>query len=152
MTRRRTRCVLGMVGSDKHSKGIRTIARIFRDRGLEVVYVGEYNTPEQMVSVAVSEDADFIGLSFSNGNYMVRLGEVVTALHAADAAHIAVIAGGLIHSEDVDELQRMGVSAVFGPGSQPAGMLEWIDRTFPANADDERGTASRAATTNGRTS
>jgi methylmalonyl-CoA mutase C-terminal domain/subunit len=121
-----------MVGSDKHSKGIRTLARIFRDHGLEVVYVGEYNTPQQVVSIAVSEDADFIGLSFSNGNYLARLGEVMEALEAADATNIAVIAGGLIHSEDVDELHRMGVSGVFGPESKPAAILEWVDTAFPS--------------------
>jgi methylmalonyl-CoA mutase C-terminal domain/subunit len=142
---RRIRCVLGMVGSDKHSKGIRTIARIFRDHGLEVIYVGEYNTPENVVGVAVSEDADFIGLSFSNGNYMARLGDVMAALDTAQARNIAVVAGGLIHSEDVEELQRMGVSAVFGPGSEPAGMLDWVDRTFAGDADDSRATTAPAA-------
>jgi methylmalonyl-CoA mutase C-terminal domain/subunit len=144
---RTTRCVLGMVGSDKHSKGIRTLARIFRDHGLEVVYVGEYNTPEQVVSAAVSEDADFIGLSFSNGNYLARLGDVMTALDAADARNIAVVAGGLIHSEDEDELHRMGVSAVFGPGSQPASILEWVDRAFPPNEDEPSASPSRAPAT-----
>lgn len=121
------RCVLGMVGSDKHNKGIRTLSRMFRDHGLEVIYIGEYNTPAQVVSAAVSEDVDFIGLSFSNGNYVARLGEVLAELRAADADDIAVIAGGLIHDEDVPELERIGVAAVFGPGAQHRSILEWVD-------------------------
>lgn len=137
------RCVLGMVGSDKHNKGIRTLARLFRDHGLEVIYVGEYNTPAQVVSAAVTEDADFIGLSFSNGNYMARLGEVLTELRAAEAEDIAVIAGGLIHDEDVAELERMGVAAVFGPGAHHSSILEWVDSAIihkdtVANAAGER--------------
>jgi methylmalonyl-CoA mutase C-terminal domain/subunit len=123
----KARCVLGMVGSDKHNKGIRTLARVLRDDGLEVIYIGEYNTPSQVVSTAVSEDADFIGLSFSNGNYLARLREVLAERKAADAEDIAVIAGGLIHDEDVPELQRMGVAAVFGPGTQHASILQWVD-------------------------
>ncbi|RHW26253.1 cobalamin-binding protein [Nocardioides immobilis] len=128
MTTGQGRCVLGMVGSDKHNKGIRTIARIFRDHGLEVVYIGEHNTSQQLAAVAVHEDADFVGVSFSNGNYLARAAEIVGALDEAGGADIAVVLGGLIHSEDVPELNRLGVAEAFGPTSSPEDILEAIDR------------------------
>ncbi|MGW6332952.1 cobalamin B12-binding domain-containing protein [Nocardia rhamnosiphila] len=130
MTTRKIRCVLGMLASDKHSKGIRTLARIFRDHGLEVVYLGEHNTAQQLAAVAVSEDADFVGVSFSTGDYVRRVRELVDALAAAGGGEIAVVVGGLIHPEDVPALEALGVSGVFGPGSDQPQILEFIDRTF----------------------
>ncbi|RYF56998.1 MAG: cobalamin B12-binding domain-containing protein [Comamonadaceae bacterium] len=139
MNTRKVRCVLGMLASDKHSKGIRTLARIFRDHGLEVVYLGEHNTAQQVAAVAVSEDADFVGVSFSTGDYLRRVQELIDALADAGGDEIAVIAGGLIHPEDVPTLEAMGVAGVFGPGSDKPQILDFIDRTFaPAIAPKPR--------------
>jgi len=124
----RGRCVLGMVGSDKHNKGIRTIARVFRDHGLEVVYIGEHNTSRQLASVAVDEDADFVGVSFSNGNYLMRAQEIRQALDDAGGSDIDVVLGGLIHSEDVPALQEIGVAEVFGPTASTPEIVTSIDR------------------------
>lgn len=137
MATTRGRCVLGMVGSDKHNKGIRTIARIFRDHGLEVVYIGEHNTSQQLAAVAVHEDADFVGVSFSNGNYLARSAEIVGALREVGGEDIDVVLGGLIHIEDVPELNRLGVAEAFGPTASPADILEAIDRLLSRR----RGTA-----------
>ncbi len=128
MTTTRGRCVLGMVGSDKHNKGIRTIARVFRDHGLEVVYIGEHNTSSQLASVAVDEDADFVGVSFSNGNYLMRAQEIRQALDDAGGADIDVVLGGLIHPEDVPALEAMGVAEVFGPAVTTPEIVTSIDR------------------------
>ncbi|MEU1275465.1 cobalamin-dependent protein [Streptomyces sp. NPDC005799] len=139
MSPRKIRCVLGMVASDKHSKGIRTLARTFRDHGLEVVYLGEHNTAEQLAEVAVSEDADFVGVSFSTGDYVARSEELVRALARAGAEDVGVLVGGLIHPEDVPALEGLGVTGVFGPGSTRSEILEFIDRTFTPPASSERG-------------
>ncbi len=128
MTTSRGRCVLGMVGSDKHNKGIRTVARILRDHGLEVIYIGEHNTSQQLANVAVHEDADFVGVSVISGNYLTRAAEIVQSLRDAGGEDIDVVLGGLIHAEDLPELARLGVSECFGPSSSPADMVEAIDR------------------------
>ncbi|MFJ8001293.1 cobalamin-dependent protein [Streptomyces sp. NPDC096310] len=136
---RNIRCVLGMVASDKHSKGIRTLARIFRDHGLEVIYLGEHNTARQLAEVAVSEDVDFVGVSFSTGDYVARAGEVVEALVGLGADDIGVLVGGLIHPEDVPTLEGLGVAGVFGPDSTRASILEFIDRTFAPAVSNKPG-------------
>lgn len=117
-----------MVGSDKHNKGIRTITRILRDHGLEVIYVGEHNTSAQLAAVAVDEDADFVGVSVINGNYLARAKEVVSALAEAGGSDIDVVLGGLIHPEDLPELQRLGVAESFGPSQTTPEILAAIDR------------------------
>jgi len=117
-----------MVGSDKHNKGIRTIARVFRDHGLEVVYIGEHNTSGQLASVAVDEDADFVGVSFSNGNYLTRALGIRRALDEAGGSDIDVVLGGLIHPEDVPALEASGVAEVFGPTATTPEILTSIDR------------------------
>lgn len=137
MTNTRGRCVLGMVGSDKHNKGIRTIARMFRDHGLEVVYIGEHNTSQQLAAVAVDEDADFVGVSVVNGNYISRAEEIVRALAEAGGEDIDVVLGGLIHPEDVPELTRLGVAASFGPAQTPTDILAAVDSLL----ERRRGTA-----------
>jgi methylmalonyl-CoA mutase C-terminal domain/subunit len=135
VTTRRGRCVLGMVGSDKHNKGIRTVARILRDHGLEVVYLGEHNTSQQLASVAVHEDADFVGVSVVSGNYLTRAAEIIQALKDAGGEGIDVVLGGLIHAEDVPELARLGVSECFGPSSTPSDMVQAIDRLLSRRHD-----------------
>ncbi|XVQ07570.1 cobalamin B12-binding domain-containing protein [Spirillospora sp. CA-255316] len=134
MNSRRIRCVLGMLASDKHSKGIRTLARTFRDHGVEVIYLGEHNTAQQLATVAVSEDVDFVGVSFSTGQYVARTKELVEALAASGGAGIGVLVGGLIHPEDVPVLEELGVAGVFGPGSTRQEILTFIDATFAHTA------------------
>ncbi len=122
----RVRCVLGMLGTDVHSKGIRTLARLFRDEGIEVIYLGEHNTSQGMVAAAVVEDADVIGLSFSTASYVHYVRELMTTLRESDAADIPVMVGGLIHADDEPELREIGVRGIFGPGSTTAEILEFV--------------------------
>jgi len=131
-----------MVGIDKHNKGIRLIARVLRDHGLEVVYVGEHNTSRQLAEVAVSEDADFVGVSFVNGNYVPRIKELLTELDAVGASDIRLVVGGLIHPDDVAELEQSGVAAVFGPETSVEEIVATIDEKFGSVAQPGAGTGT----------
>lgn len=148
MTERRLRCVLGMLASDKHNKGIRILARAFRDHSIEVVYMGEHNTAQQMARVAVAEDADFVGVSFVTGDYVKRTRELVQALRDAGGADIDVLLGGMIHQEDVSLLvDEIGVAGVFGPGSAIPDILVFVDDRFgPEAANTDSGATRLEAT------
>lgn len=123
---RPVRCVLGMLGTDVHSKGIRTLARHFRDAGIEVVYLGEHNTPEGFASAVAAEDGHLVGLSFSTASYLHYVGELMKALSAAGLADVPVMVGGLIHADDEPVLRELGVAGVFGPGSTMESILEFV--------------------------
>lgn len=122
------RCVLGMVGVDPHNKGIRTLGRRLRDHGVEVVYIGEHNTPEGMFRVAVDEDAEVVGVSFSTANYIENVRMLLEARSKLGADDIELIVGGLIHPDHVDPLISMGVAGVFGPGTSIADVTDLLDR------------------------
>ena len=109
------RCLLGMLGLDVHNKGIRTLAKLLRDRGAEVVYVGEHNTAAEMARAAAAEDVDVIGLSFSTTSYLEHTRGLMSELAAAGLGDVAVIVGGLIHVDDEPALRALGVTGVFGP-------------------------------------
>ncbi|MDO9435918.1 cobalamin B12-binding domain-containing protein [Hydrogenophaga sp.] len=125
-TSRPIRCVLGMLASDKHSKGIRTLARYLRDQGVEVIYTGEYNTSQQIARIAVSEDADFVGISSLSGNYVLRMQELVAAMGAAGGEDIPILLGGLIDPDDEPALKASGVARVFGADSSLPDILEFV--------------------------
>src|ERR1700683_2577343 len=111
------RCLLGMLGTDVHSKGIRTLAQILRDAGIEVIYLGEHNSVSGMARAVVDEDADIVGVSFSSAAYLDYMREFVDALKANGVSDVPVMIGGLIHPEDHEALRRMGIAGIFGPGS-----------------------------------
>lgn len=111
------RCLLAMLGTDVHSKGIRTLARLLRDRGVEVIYLGEHNTADGVVNAVIAEDADVVGLSFSTATYLHYTQELLQKMRAAELSEVPVMLGGLIHPEDATVLQEMGVKGIFGPGS-----------------------------------
>ena len=125
-TATRVRCVLGMLGTDVHSKGIRTLARIFRDAGVEVIYLGEHNTCEGFAAAVASEDADLVGLSFSTASYLTYIREFMAAMADAGLDDVPVMVGGLIHPEDEPELRERGVAGIFGPGSTTEQILEFV--------------------------
>jgi methylmalonyl-CoA mutase C-terminal domain/subunit len=118
--------VLGMLGADVHSKGIRTLARHFRDAGVEVVYLGEHNTPEGFAASVASEDADIVGLSFSTASYLHYIEQFMRAMDAAGVADVPVMVGGLIHRDDEPTLRELGVAGIFGPGSSLEAILEFV--------------------------
>lgn len=111
------RCLLGMLGLDVHNKGIRTLARLLRDRGAEVVYLGEHNTALGMARAAAAEDVDVIGLSFSTTSYVEHTRGLLHELATAGLTEVAVMVGGLIHVDDEPALRELGVTGVFGPGT-----------------------------------
>lgn len=120
------RCLLAMLGTDVHSKGIRTLARLLRDNGIEVIYLGEHNTADGIVNAVIAEDADVVGLSYSTATYLHYTRDLMEKMQAADLNDVPVMLGGLIHPEDEPELLGMGVKGIFGPGSSTAQILEFL--------------------------
>jgi methylmalonyl-CoA mutase, C-terminal domain len=125
-TEKRIRCLLGMLGTDVHSKGIRTLASWLRDEGIEVVYLGEHNTVEGMVNALVQEDADVLGLSFSSGGYLAYVERVVALMKERGVDDVAIMVGGQIHPDDHAILTRLGVSGIFGAGTTKDGVLAYV--------------------------
>jgi len=121
-----TRCILGMVGTDVHSKGLKIIAQVLRDEGFEVIYAGDHHTVDSIVSAAIQEDADLIGLSFSSTAYVDYTLEIVKALHERNADDIAVMIGGQIHPDDHKILYDGGVGGVFGPGFKMPDLFAFV--------------------------
>jgi methylmalonyl-CoA mutase, C-terminal domain len=124
----RIRCLLAMLGTDVHSKGIRTLSLLLRDHGVEVIYLGEHNTAEGLVNAITSEDPDVVGLSFSTATYLHYTQDLLAKMRAAGLDDVPVMLGGLIHPEDEPAIFQMGVKAIFGPGSTTAQILEFLAR------------------------
>lgn len=124
----RIRCLLAMLGTDVHSKGIRTLAQLLRDYGVEVIYLGEHNTAEGLIDAMVSEDVDIVGLSFSVATYLHYTRDLLDKMRAAGVDDIPVMLGGLIHADDEPALHAMGVKGIFGPGSTTPQIVEFIER------------------------
>ncbi len=111
------RVVVAKVGLDGHDRGAKVVARALRDAGFEVIYTGLQRTPEEVVDVAIQEDADMIAVSMLSGAHMTLLPKIAQLLKDKDAEDIALVAGGTIPNDDAEELKRMGVRAVFAPGT-----------------------------------
>ena len=122
---RKTRVLVAKPGLDGHDRGAKVIARAYRDAGFEVVYLGLHQTPEQIVSAAVQEDVDIIGLSCHSGAHMYLFGEVIRQLGEQGGGEIAVIGGGIIPRDDIPELKKMGVREIFLPGTPMSKIIEW---------------------------
>src|SRR5262249_25680994 len=127
------RCVLGMLGVDVHSRGLRTVARVLRDAGVEVIYLGEHNSAAGMAAAAVSEDADVVGVSFSVSTDVHHVTELMDELKQAGAGDIPVMVGGLIHPEDEEHLRSLGVAVVFGPDSTTDSILGYVSALASAS-------------------
>lgn len=120
------RVVVAKPGLDGHDRGAKFVARALRDAGMEVVYTGLHQTPEQIVEAAIQEDADAVGLSVLSGAHMTLFAKVVALLKERDASDIVVFGGGIVPAEDLPELERMGVAKVFTPGATSTEIVEWI--------------------------
>ena len=120
------RVVVAKPGLDGHDRGIKVVARALRDAGMEVIYTGLHQTPEQIVAAALAEDADAVGLSVLSGAHMTQFRRVVTLLEEADAEDIIVFGGGIIPAEDIAELATIGVTGIFTPGAPPARIVDWL--------------------------
>ena len=122
----RIRVVVAKPGLDGHDRGAKVVARALRDAGMEVVYTGLHQTPEQIVETAVQEDADAIGLSVLSGAHMTLFRRVVELLAERDASDIVVFGGGIIPADDIAELEALGVAKIFTPGATTASIIEWV--------------------------
>jgi len=109
--------VIAKPGLDGHDRGAKIIARALRDAGMEVIYTGLHQTPEQIVETAIQEDADAVGVSILSGAHMTLVPRIVEGLRANGADDVLVVVGGTIPPDDADELKAQGVAAVFGPGA-----------------------------------
>ena len=106
--------------------GAKVVARALRDAGVEVIYTGLHQTPEQIVAAALQEDADAIGLSILSGAHMTQFGRVLELLAERDASDITVFGGGIIPDADIAELERMGVAKIFTPGAPTHEIVDWV--------------------------
>jgi methylmalonyl-CoA mutase, C-terminal domain len=127
------RVVVAKPGLDGHDRGAKVVARALRDAGMEVVYTGLHQTPEQIVEAAIAEDADAVGLSVLSGAHMTLFARVVELLKARDAEDIVVFGGGIIPDADIPELQKLGVARVFTPGATTASIVQWVRENVSAD-------------------
>ena len=125
---RRIRVLVAKPGLDGHDRGARIIARAFRDAGFEVVYTGLHQTPEQIVSAAIQEDVDLIGLSSLAGAHLYLFQKAIDLLKAQGADDIMVIGGGIIPEEDIGKLKAVGVREIFPPGTSLEAIVDWVRR------------------------
>jgi methylmalonyl-CoA mutase C-terminal domain/subunit len=126
MQERKIRVMVAKPGLDGHDRGARILARCFRDAGFEVVYTGCHQTPEQIVSAAIQEDVDVVGLSCLSGAHRKLFPRVVELLREKDASDITVIGGGIIPEQDLPVLYNAGIKAIFTPGASLDSIVEWI--------------------------
>ncbi|MFC0031206.1 cobalamin B12-binding domain-containing protein [Micromonospora chaiyaphumensis] len=122
----RIRVVVAKPGLDGHDRGAKVVARALRDAGMEVIYTGLHQTPEQIVETAIQEDADAVGLSVLSGAHMTLFKRVLELLAERDAADIVVFGGGIIPDADIPELQRLGVAKIFTPGATTQSIVDWV--------------------------
>ncbi len=123
---RKIRVVVAKPGLDGHDRGAKIIARALRDAGMEVIYTGLHQTPEQIVETVLQEDADAVGLSILSGAHMTLVPRVVALLREQDAGDVIVTVGGTIPAQDIPELKALGVAAVFTPGAPTSDIIEFI--------------------------
>ena len=120
------RVVVAKPGLDGHDRGAKVIARALRDAGMEVIYTGLHQTPEQIVETVLQEDADAVGLSILSGAHMTLVPRVVELLREQDAGDVVVTVGGTIPSQDIPELKELGVAEVFTPGAPTQDIIDFI--------------------------
>ncbi|MGY1848880.1 MULTISPECIES: cobalamin B12-binding domain-containing protein [unclassified Blastococcus] len=126
MVDERIRVVIAKPGLDGHDRGAKVVARALRDAGMEVVYTGLHQTPEQIVETVVQEDADAVGLSVLSGAHMTLFARLAELLRERGVDDVVVFGGGIIPEEDVPELQRLGVTGIFTPGATTTEIVEWV--------------------------
>jgi methylmalonyl-CoA mutase, C-terminal domain len=120
------RVIIAKPGLDGHDRGAKVVARALRDAGVEVIYTGLHQTPEQIVSAALQEDADAIGLSVLSGAHMTQFSRVLELLAEKNATDITVFGGGIIPDADIAELEQMGVAKIFTPGATTTEIVDWV--------------------------
>ena len=129
---RKKRIVVAKPGLDGHDRGAKIIARALRDAGMEVIYTGLHQTPEQIVETAVQEDADAVGISILSGAHMTLVPRVVDGLRENGLDDVLVVVGGTIPGPDAGELKELGVAGVFTPGAPTSEIVEFLREKVPA--------------------
>jgi methylmalonyl-CoA mutase C-terminal domain/subunit len=135
---RKYRILLAKPGLDGHDRGVKVIAAALRDAGFEVIYTGLRQTPDQVVSAAVQEDVDAVGLSILSGAHMTLFPLVLDGLRKQGADHILLFGGGIIAESEIAELKKMGVGELFTPGSSTQEIVDYLDKTLPQITKDEK--------------
>jgi methylmalonyl-CoA mutase C-terminal domain/subunit len=125
------RVVIAKPGLDGHDRGAKIIARALRDAGMEVIYTGLHQTPEQIVATAIEEDADAVGISILSGAHMTLVPRILALLREQGAEDLIVVVGGTIPNDDVIELMQQGVAAVFTPGAPTSEIVEFLRARVP---------------------
>jgi len=123
---RKIRVVIAKPGLDGHDRGAKIIARALRDAGMEVIYTGLHQTPEQIVETAIQEDADAVGVSILSGAHMTLVPRIVDGLREREAGDVLVVVGGTVPQDDADELKSHGVAEVFGPGATTTEIVDFL--------------------------
>jgi methylmalonyl-CoA mutase C-terminal domain/subunit len=121
------RVVVAKPGLDGHDRGAKVIARALRDAGMEVIYTGLHQSPQQIVETALQEDADIIGLSVLSGAHMTLFQKVIDLLDERDARDILVFGGGIIPEDDIPLLEQAGVAKIFTPGARTQDVVDWVN-------------------------
>jgi methylmalonyl-CoA mutase C-terminal domain/subunit len=124
---RKIRVVVAKVGLDGHDRGAKIIARALRDAGMEVIYTGLHQTPEQIVETAIQEDADAVGISILSGAHMTLVPRVLDLLREQGADDLLVVVGGTVPNDDIAELKELGVAAVFTPGVPTGEIVDFLN-------------------------
>jgi methylmalonyl-CoA mutase C-terminal domain/subunit len=135
MVDERIRVVIAKPGLDGHDRGAKVVARALRDAGMEVVYTGLHQTPEQIVETLVQEDADAVGLSVLSGAHMTLFARLAELLRERGIDDVVVFGGGIIPDEDVPELERLGVARIFTPGATTTDIVDWVREHVGTPAD-----------------
>ncbi len=130
----RIRVVVAKPGLDGHDRGAKVVARALRDAGMEVIYTGLHQTPEQIVETTIQEDADCVGLSVLSGAHMTLFERVMTLLRERGADDVVVFGGGIIPADDIPLLSELGVSTVFTPGATTQSIVDWVRQNVGAPA------------------
>jgi methylmalonyl-CoA mutase, C-terminal domain len=131
---RKIRVIVAKAGLDGHDRGAKVVARALRDAGVEVIYTGLHQTPEQIVAAALQEDVDAIGLSILSGAHMTLFRRVLELLREREATDIVVFGGGIIPDEDIAKLTEMGVARIFTPGAPTTDIVAWVQARFGEGA------------------
>jgi methylmalonyl-CoA mutase cobalamin-binding domain/chain len=129
---RKIRVVVAKPGLDGHDRGAKIVARALRDAGMEVIYTGLHQTPEQIVETAIQEDADAVGISLLSGAHMTLVPRVLQLLRENGAEDVLVVLGGTIPEDDAEELRKQGVAGVFGPGAPTTEIIGFLEGAVPA--------------------
>jgi len=128
MSREKIKVLVAKPGLDGHDRGAKVVARALRDAGIEVIYTGIRQTPEMIVEAALQEDVDVVGLSCLSGAHMELFSDVMENLRQKDMDTVLVVAGGIIPEEDIPALYKIGIKAVFGPGTHTSEIIESIQK------------------------